>query len=335
MTPVFKGTDLLAYQRAQILAVGTAPAAPTQHNLMVAVNHPFPEVGQPILTTDHRVLGFITGQDPADLQTFIYPIDQMLASAKKILKTGRDIQTGWLGVLLWNVEPGTGTGIVIRSVEPHSPADKAGLTAWDLLQKYNGKEIQSVRQLIQLVEETSIGSKADIEITREGNQKTLTVTIEARKPEQNNLRLRRDLSQLGLPSAPMPAEPEDNPPPLKVGLEVAELTPKLASFLKIPGQSGLVVTDVVEQSPAGRAGVRIGDAIVTLNGQAFPDPLSLASHFQNNGIDSQLIMKILRKGQEQTIAIQVDETRNRESEIGNQASKSQPQDRSDSGKREQ
>jgi S1-C subfamily serine protease len=62
---------------------------------------------------------------------------------------------------------------------------------------------------------------------------------------------------------------------------------------------------VVQQSRAEQAGIRVGDVIVTINGQPFLDPLSLASYFQNNGMDSQLIMKILRKGTEQTITIQV------------------------------
>jgi S1-C subfamily serine protease len=64
-------------------------------------------------------------------------------------------------------------------------------------------------------------------------------------------------------------------------------------------------TTLVRVSCAERAGIRVGDVIVTINGQPFVDPLSLASYFQDNGMDEQLILKILRKGAEQTITIQV------------------------------
>jgi serine protease Do len=208
--------------------------------------------------------------------------------------------------LLLDARPEAGAGVEIQSVEPDSPAQKAGLNAKDLLQKYNGKEIQSVRQFIQLVEGTPIGSKASIEITRQGNPKSLNAMIEARKPQQNLESLLHDLSQrLPLPTAAMPAESVENQPQFKVGLEVAGLTPSLAKALKIPGRKGLLITDVVQRSRAEQAGIQAGDVIVTINGESFLDPLSLASYFQNNGMDSQLIMKILRKGMEQTITIQI------------------------------
>jgi serine protease Do len=286
--------------------VGTGSAIPARESWRITVNRPFPEIGQPILTADHRVLGFIAGQDPADLQTIVYPIDRMIASAEKILIAGGDIRAGWLGVLLLDAPPETGAGVEIQTVEPGSPAQKAGLNAKDLLLKYNGKGIENVRQFIHLVEGTPIGSKANIEITRQGNPKSLTAMIEARKPQQNLNRVLGDISHImGLPAAAPPAEPDSREPHLRVGLEVMGLTPSLAKTLKIPGKTGLLITDVVQQSRAERAGIRVGDVIVTINGERFLDPLSLASYFQNNGMDSQLILKILRKGTEQTITIRV------------------------------
>jgi serine protease Do len=305
-SPNVVGPNLSQDQEARILLVGTGSAIPAQDSWKITVNRPFPEIGQPILTTDHRVIGFIAGQDPADLQTIVYPIDRMMASAEKILKTGGDIRAGWLGVLLLDAQPEIGAGIEIQTVEPGSPAQKAGLSAKDLLQKYNGKGIENVRQFIQLVEGTPIGSKANIEITRQGNPKSLTAMIEARKPQQNLNRVLGDISHVwGLPATAPPAESDSREPQLRVGLEVMSLTPLLAKTLKIPGKTGLLITDVVQQSRAERAGIRVGDVIVTINGQPFVDPLSLVSYFQDNGMDEQLILKILRKGAEQTITIQV------------------------------
>jgi S1-C subfamily serine protease len=304
ISPLVPALNPAQYLQARVLAIDSA--TPDQGSWIVAVNHPFPEVGQPILTTDHRVLGFIAGQDPADHQTIVYPIDLMMASAEKILKAGGDVRAGWLGVLLLDAQPEIGAGVVIQAIEPGSPAQKAGLSSQDLLQKYNGKEIQNVRQFIQLVEGTPIGSKADIEITRQGNPLSLAAMIEARMPQQNQNRLMLDLSRvLGLPAAALPVESDASQAPLKVGLEVTGLTPSLADALKIPGQRGLLITDVVTQSPAERAGIRIGDVILSMNGQRFLDPISLISYFEANGVGPQLNLKIFRKGAEQAITIQV------------------------------
>jgi serine protease Do len=308
MAPIVTELNPSQYQEAKILSVGTEAAATAPRNWIMAMNRPFPEIGQPILTTDHRVLGFITDQDPEDLRTIVYPIDEMMASAAKILRAGGDIRTGWLGVLLMDVQPEAGAGVVaIQSVEPGSPAQKAGLFAQDSLRKYNGKEIENVRHFIQLVEGTPIGSKATLEIKRQGNPISLTAMIEARKPQHNLNRLLFDLSQAlgGSPIATAAAVPDADPPQLKVGLEVMELVPSLADALRIPGQTGLMVTAVVKESPAEQAGVQVGDVIVTMNGQRFPDPLSLASYFQANGVGPQLNLKILRKGAEQPVTIQV------------------------------
>jgi S1-C subfamily serine protease len=302
MSPIVRGPDLSQYQEAQILSVGRESAISDQSSWILALNHPFPEIGQPILTMDRRVLGFIAGQDPA----IVYPIDQMIASANKILKTGGDIRAGWLGVLIVDTQPEKDAGIVIQTVEPGSPAQKAGLVAQDFLHKYDGKEIQNARQFIQRVEETPIGSKVNLEIIREGNPLNLTATIEARNTQQNIGRLSLDLYRaLGFSPVEIPEETKSNEPQLRVGLEVTSLNPAKADKLKIHGQTGLLITEVVKQSRAERAGVCVDDVIVSLNGQRFTDPLSLASFLQNNGLSSQLILKILRKGAKRTITIQV------------------------------
>jgi serine protease Do len=299
VAPVIAELDPSQYQEAQIRSVGVGLETQVQGSLSITLNRPFPDVGQPILTADHRVLGFIAGQNPVDLRIIIYPIDRMMASAEKILKTGGDIRAGWLGVLLMDARSELGAGIEIQGVETGSPAQKAGLGARDLLKKYNGKEIQNVRQFIKMVEDTPIGSQADIEILRRGNPVSLTATIDARKPQQNLNRLLSDFFQ----SLDRPAD--EDPPSLKVGLEVIGLKSWMADILKIPGQTGLLITNVCKQSPAEGAGVRVGDVIVTLNGRSFPDPMDLLSFIQNNGLGPQLILKILREGAEKTIAIKV------------------------------
>ena len=75
-------------------------ATPEPRGLVMTVDRPFPDIGLPVLTSDHRVLGFIVSQDPLGLSCVVHPISLLLSSAEKILKNNGDIFAGWLGLYL-------------------------------------------------------------------------------------------------------------------------------------------------------------------------------------------------------------------------------------------
>lgn len=51
-----------------------------------------------------------------------------------------------------------------------------------------------------------------------------------------------------------------------LGISLQALTPEIADYLKIPVSSGIIVNEVMRQSPAARAGVQVGDVIYSVNG---------------------------------------------------------------------
>lgn len=71
-----------------------------------------------------------------------------------------------------------------------------------------------------------------------------------------------------------------NPPRPKVkeskgwlGISYQVLNPKLAEMLGIPGRTGVVVSRVYPGMPAGEGGVRVDDAILSINGESIPASL--------------------------------------------------------------
>jgi serine protease DegS/serine protease DegQ len=62
-----------------------------------------------------------------------------------------------------------------------------------------------------------------------------------------------------------------------VGVEVQEITPELASSFKLPAQ-GALIAGVARSSPADKAGVQPGDAMVSVDGQPVTNPQSMLEH---------------------------------------------------------
>jgi serine protease Do len=302
-TPVIGDPGISQYEEAQILSVGTRQGIPESKGLTITMSRPFQDIGQPILTLDHRVLGYVASQDSTDMRTVVYPIDQLLSSAKEILRRGGDIRVGWLGVFVPTDSPsGSDAGIVVQDVAAGSPAHKAGLSAQDSLIKYNGREIGNSRQFVQLVQGTPIGSKASLEIIRGGKPMTITAIVEARKSQPNPIRLSFNSPNLfDFPISGM--MPETGEPQRALGVTAYALTPFLANALQMPGQRGLFVANVDKQKPADLAGLIVGDVIVAMDNQPISDAMSFTSFLLTHNWGDRLMLRVLRKGAEHTITI--------------------------------
>jgi serine protease Do len=306
MTPVFGNPSLMQLREAQVLSIAMNPGMQEPTGWMMKVSRPFPDIGQPILTTDNRVLGFIASQDPMGIQTVVYPISELLSSAEKIIKANGDIRAGWLGVLLADSSTAPDSGILIRQVEPESPAERAGLSAWDRLLNYNGRRIKDIRQFIRLVQDTPLGSRAKLEIEREGNPVTVTARIEARKPQKPWEGLSLNLpGTFGSPFAGMMAEPEPPSPKALMGLDIIALNPALADAFQMPMQTGLLVVNVAKRMPADLSGILAGDVIVAVDGRNFADASGFANYLQTRGRGSQLTVKVSRKGVERALEVRL------------------------------
>lgn len=71
-------------------------------------------------------------------------------------------------------------GILVTSVEPDSPASKAGIRSGDVLTHFNGKKIRSPEEVREEVNSLKEGETAEITLIRQGDEKRVTVKPEAR-----------------------------------------------------------------------------------------------------------------------------------------------------------
>ena len=174
---------------------------------------------------------------------------------------------GWLGVFIQEVTEDiadslgldSAKGALIASVTEAGPADEAGLQAGDVIIRFDGKDVVKSRDLPRIVAETPVETTVDVEVVRGGERKTLSVTLGELEQAENG----------GLLSRTQTKEKTNDTRIENIGLTVAPLTEELAEKFDLDtGETGIVVVDVTDGSPAADKGVQPGDIIRRLNQSA-------------------------------------------------------------------
>lgn len=190
-----------------------------------------------------------------------------------------------LGVMVQDVDGTDKTGGVrVDSVDPGSPAEKAGLATGDIVVEYDGERVRSARQFTRLVQETPEGRQVPLAILRDGKRQSLTAAPEARAfawdMHIDGDRIRRDVER-GMRGFQM------NGPEMRfnfdrdfgmlapssrrrLGVSVDSLSDQLAQYFGA-SDGGALVTSVEKDSAADKAGLKAGDVITAINGERVRD----------------------------------------------------------------
>ncbi len=186
---------------------------------------------------------------------------------ESLTKTGKVVR-GWMGVAIQEITPALAKsfklpdqrkGVLISDVNENGPSHTAGMRRGDVVISFNGKEVQSVSQLRNLVARMAVGKEADIKILREGKEQVLKVRV-AERPSDEVLAKREPG-----PAAP-PTETVKPPDNVLAALRVQMLDAAMQSQLNIPAKTtGVVVSSVEAGSPAEAAGLQRGDVIQEVN----------------------------------------------------------------------
>ena len=92
-----------------------------------------------------------------------------------------------------------------------------------------------------------------------------------------------------------------------LGVVTRALEPALSAQLGFTPGLGLIVEDLMPDGPAEKAGLQKMDVIKQLNDQLVSNPGHLAALVRHFGKDAEVTVLVLRKGQEQKIAVKIGE----------------------------
>jgi serine protease Do len=172
-----------------------------------------------------------------------------------------ETRRGWLGVSIQSVTDdiaesinlGKARGALVADVTRTGPAEKAGIQPGDVIVAFNGRPVNSMRDLPKIVAETPVGTKAEVKLMRKGEE--VTVMAEVGRLEDGE-----KLAQAGSgDSKPAPAAPAVV---TVLGMTITSMTDELRTRFNIDKDlKGAVITEVAKDGAAADKRLEPGDVI--------------------------------------------------------------------------
>jgi S1-C subfamily serine protease len=203
-------------------------------------------------------------------------------------------------------------GAVVDDVRQNGPAAKAGMREGDVIVTFDGERIRSARHLTRLVEETPEGREIEAVVMRNGERVAMKMTATAPEP----FAFFNQLSQLSSRFEPreLRFEPRTytfSTPSLagrdlglfyargrtRLGVGVQDLTEQLGEYFG--AKEGALVTSVDDGTPAKTAGLKAGDVITKVNGEAVRSSAELRQRLAQ--ASGEVTITLMRDRKEMTV----------------------------------
>jgi serine protease Do len=219
-------------------------------------------------------------------------------------------------------------GVGITQVVKDSPAEKAGLRKDDVIVRFEGDSVTSVRKLTRLVSEVAPDQTVKLGISRGGGEQEVAVTIGKRNQsfsamggDWQGFDKLKGLDKIeGLDRL---QELERDMPPgaqvwkwdggkdgmifgfgnhRRIGVSTTQLTKQLADFLGVADGQGVLITSVIDDSPAAKAGLKAGDVVTAIDGEKVDGAGDLSQGI-NKKKDGDVTLTVIRNKSQRTITV--------------------------------
>jgi len=202
--------------------------------------------GGPLLNINGDLIGINTAiYAKAQGIGFAIPISKARKIISDLIQYGEVIQA-WIGITVQDIDeklaqylrvPGK-KGVIIKAVEPESPARKAGLEEGDIILSFGNKKIKDVADYVSITKGLAAGDTLKARIWRNGKKQAIAVKTKV-----------------------FPLELADELAYKLFGIKVAELTAKNKREFRIIADKGVVISEINRKSQLARIGARPGDVI--------------------------------------------------------------------------
>ena len=187
-----------------------------------------------------------------------------------------DHPSGWLGILLANTTHSAPeqAGALIRGVVEGGPADEGRLRANDSIVAVNGVAVSGPTDLMARVRELEPGSLVTLSVTRRGRDLELRTVLGTRSEHKERRKMVRGW----------------------IGVDAIELPASLRAHFGAPEDAGVLVSWIIEGSPADLSGIRVGDVIYEADGQPVTSAEALTAFVDLAGVENSIDVVLARDG---------------------------------------
>lgn len=250
------------------------------------------------------------------------------AAAEQLIRVMRYGQGSYLGVFISDVSAEDvarlnlreESGVLVTGVADDGPASEAGLLKDDVIVGWSGERVQSEAQLRRLLGETPAGRTVQLGVFRGGSERTISVKLgesggggvlrlRSEWNEEHAQRLRdrmrdMDVRIRGVPHVATVVAMRGG----RLGVGIQNLGPQLAEYFGLGDRSGVLITTVRDESPAANAGLKAGDVIISVDGEAVEGPADL-SKMVMSAEAGPVAIRVLRDRTERTITVELPEAK--------------------------
>ena len=206
--------------------------------------------GGPLLNINGELIGINTAiYARAEGIGFAIPINKARKIIADLIVYG-EVVYAWIGLVVQDMDNNlaaylklpVASGVVVKDVEPDSPAAKAGIREGDIIIHAHDRKIGTATDYQLLMRDLSEGAVIKARVLRDGKELTIPVTASV-FPETLALKLARRL----------------------LGVSVEDLSGRDRYSVSITAPSGVIISEIDSQSELARIGVRPGDVIRRIN----------------------------------------------------------------------
>jgi serine protease Do len=232
----------------------------------------FGNSGGPLINSRGEVVGINSAiSSRATSIGFAVPINQAVAILPQLKAKGR-VSRGFIGVTLTDVTPSlqralslsVSDGAMVQDVTPHSPAERAGLRAYDVIVQVEGRRVLTNQELIRDISARLPGTMARLDVVREGRRHSLSVKLAERPARGEEFDAAPGVSK---PSRPDTRQGDAQSP---LGLAVREMDRGFVGRLEIPETVQGVIVARVDPTGAAHQVLRRGFVILEVNRKPTP-----------------------------------------------------------------
>ena len=259
--------------------------------------------GGPLFNLKGEVIGIntaILGQSGSIGIGFAIPANAASNVIDQLIEFG-ETKRGWLGVRIQEVTKEIADveklkkpqGALVASVGENSPADKAGVKAGDIILEFDGKKIDTMRELPKVVASTKVGKVVQLKIWR--NKKSITKRLTLGRLESSEEFREKKTKTV--------KKKEDAIKSLKIS--VRELNDEDISSRNLNKNiKGVVITNIENKSPLANV-LSINDIIIEVQ----------KNSVKNSSDLKKIVDSIFKKG-EKTLLLTVINKNNRRRYLG-------------------